>query len=74
MAPPSAQPYAHPAPQQAAAWVLNYAMPSYLSTPETQHPGETIWSVLLRELIRALFKAGGHTLAHFFDVRPLKKE
>jgi hypothetical protein len=73
IAPPTAQAYAQPAPQQATSWVLNYGMPSYLSTPEAQHPGESIWSVLLREVIRALFKAGGHTIAHFFDTRPLRK-
>jgi hypothetical protein len=72
MGQPAAQPYAHPATHQAASWVLNYAMPAYLSTPEVQHPGETVWQVLLREVIRSLFKAGGHAIAHFFDARPLK--
>lgn len=70
----AAQPYAPPATHPAASWVLNYAMPSYLSTPEIQHPGESIWQVLLREFIRSLFKAGGHAVAHFFDARVLKRE
>jgi hypothetical protein len=72
--PQPTQPYAQPATHPAASWVLNYAMPSYLSTPEVQHPGESIWQVLLRELIRSLFKAGGHAVAHFFDARTLKRE
>jgi hypothetical protein len=61
--------YAHyPAP----VYQLNYQMPGYLSTPEERADGEGLWPVLLREVIRSLFKASGHAVAHFFDVRTMK--
>lgn len=60
--------------QPATMWQLNYAMPSYLTTPEIRHPGESIWLVLLREVLRATGKAIGHAVAHFFDARALKEK
>ena len=77
--PPQMQPqyYAQRAPvnpqQQARAYELNYTIPAYLSTPEVREPGESIWSVAIREAIRAVFKALGHTVAHFFDANVLKQ-
>jgi hypothetical protein len=59
----------HPAPM----YQLNYMMPPYLSVPEIQMAGETIWSVLLREILRSMFKALGHAVAHFFDARQLRQ-
>ncbi len=58
----------------ATVWQLNYAMPSYLTSPEIRHPGESIWHVLCRELLRAVGKAVGHSLAHFFDARVFKEK
>lgn len=57
----------------ATTWQLNYTMPSYLSTPEIRHPGESIWAVLLREVLRAMGKALGHSVSHFFDARSFKE-
>jgi hypothetical protein len=57
----------------ATTWQLNYTMPSYLSTPEIRHPGESIWAVLLREVLRAMGKALGHSVSHFFDARVFKE-
>ena len=59
----------HPAPM----YQLNYMMPGYLSVPELRMPGESVWSVLLREIFRSMFKAFGHAVSHFFDVRHLKE-
>lgn len=64
---PNAQVHAAP------YWQLNYTMPAYLSTPEIRHPGESMWAVLLREILRGMAKALGHSVAHFFDSRPMKE-
>lgn len=58
--------------QPATNWQLNYSSPPFLSTPEVQHPGEKIWAVLFRELLRATFKGMAQAAAHFFDTRVLK--
>lgn len=50
---------------------LNYTMPGYLTVPEERGEGEGLIAVLLREVIRAIFKAIGHTVAHSFDMRPM---
>jgi hypothetical protein len=55
-------------------WHLNYSMPGYLSVPEERLPGESLGSVLLREVIRSILKAAGHALAHFFDARRIKEK
>jgi hypothetical protein len=55
----------------ANTYQLNYTMPAYLSVPEAQHPGESLWAVLFREVIRSLLKSAGHSIAHFFDSRPM---
>ena len=62
------QPMQHAAP----GYQLNYMMPGYLSTPEERQPGESMWAVLFREIFRSVFKAAGHSGAHFFDTRPMK--
>jgi hypothetical protein len=59
----------HPAP----VYQLNYMSPPFLSVPEIQMAGETIWQVLLREVFRSMFKALGHAVAHFFDARRLRE-
>jgi hypothetical protein len=51
---------------------LNYMMPGYLTAPEQRAPGESVWSVVLREVLRAIFKSVGHTIAHHFDANTLK--
>ncbi len=53
---------------------LNYTMPGYLSVPEERLPGESLGSVLMREIIRSILKAAGHALAHFFDSRRIKEK
>lgn len=58
---------AHPAP----TYQLNYMMPGYLTTPEIRQPGESMWSVLFREIARSVLKSMGHSVAHFFDSRPM---
>ena len=66
------QPYATGPVQPSTAWHLNYQMPGYLSEPEVRHPGESLWAVLLREVLRAMGKALGHSVSHFFDSRSFK--
>lgn len=66
------QVYAGGTVQPATTWQLNYAMPPFLSQPEIRHPGESIWALLLREVLRAMGKSLGHAVSHFFDSRPLK--
>ena len=51
---------------------LNYTMPGYLTVPEERGEGEGLMAVLFREIIRAIFKAVGHTIAHSFDSRRMK--
>lgn len=73
---PVQQPIPHYVPagavQPATTWQLNYTSPPFLSNPEMKQPGETIWAVLFRELLRATFKGMAHAAAHFFDTRVLK--
>lgn len=72
------QPYAaQPQPQQqlqypAPAYQLQYLMPGYLTVPEQRTVGGSIWRLLGREVIRAIAKAMGHTVANFFDTNPLR--
>lgn len=56
----------------ASTWQLNYTSPPFLSVPETPQPGESIWRLLMREVLRAMGKGAGHAIASFFDSRPLK--
>jgi len=56
----------------ATNYQLNYQMPGYLSVPEERQPGEGIMPVLGREVFRSMFKAVGHSVSHFFDVRPMR--
>jgi hypothetical protein len=51
---------------------LNYTMPGYLTVPEERAEGEGLMAVLFREIVRAIFKAVGHTIAHSFDSRKMK--
>jgi hypothetical protein len=79
MRPPIPAPGPQPYPQQQVhhpgqVWNLNYGMPGYLSVPEERMDGEGLKSVLLREVIRGVFKAIGHVLAHFFDSRRIKEK
>jgi hypothetical protein len=60
----------HPAP----VYQLNYMMPGYLSMPEERLPGEGLFPVLLREVIRSMLKALGHSVSHFFDARSFKEK
>jgi hypothetical protein len=48
-------------------------MPGYLTVPEERVEGEGLFAVLLREIIRGIFKAVGHVVAHAFDTRRLKE-
>lgn len=66
---PMAMGHWHPAP----TYQFNHGIPHYLTTPEPHHPGESIWIVLLRELVRGLFKSAGHTVSYFFDTNPVKR-
>jgi len=58
----------------ASVYQLNYEMPGYLTTPEQRMDGETLWPVLLREIIRSMLKALGHSVSHFFDARAFKEK
>ncbi len=72
---PAPQPMMYPggAAQPATTWQLNYALPPFLSTPEFQRPGETIWTVLGREALRAALKGLAHAVAYFFDTRAIRR-
>lgn len=64
------RPVLTPAPQQAQAMQylsVDYRMPSYLTVLEPIDPEEGVWRPLGRELLRAILKAAGHTLASFVD-------
>jgi len=67
-----------PAPQHpsmgypAPMYQLQYLVPGYLSVPEARRPGQSVWAMLGREVIRALGKAVGHTIANFFDTHPFR--
>jgi hypothetical protein len=50
---------------------VNYRMPGFLSAPEPVAPGGSIWGKLIREIFRSMGKAGGHSVAHFFDSTPI---
>jgi hypothetical protein len=72
-------PVTHPQPAQTAPYgyqpmIPMYSpMPSYLTVPESRDTNESIWIILLKELLRAGLKSLGHALAHFFDTTPFKK-
>ena len=51
---------------------VNHHMPGYLSVPEIQHEDEGLAPVLGREIFRGVLKSFGHTVASFFDNRPMK--
>lgn len=57
----------------APTYQLSYGIPAYLSTPEPKAPGESVWAVLIRELLRGVLKASGHTVSHFFDTTPFRQ-
>ena len=58
--------------QPAQMMPVNYAMPAFLSAPEPDRGN--FWGALSRELFRSVCKAGGHSVAHFFDSVPLGKK
>lgn len=72
--PPQPQQYTYPHVVMPPVQMMptSYAMPAYLSTPETRQEDESFWHPLGREIFRGLGKALGHSLAHFFDVTILK--
>lgn len=72
VSPTFSQHYPMAAHSPATRYELNYTMPGYLTIPEERGQGEGLLAVLFREIIRAIFKAVGHTVAHSFDTRPLK--
>lgn len=57
----------------APTYQLSYGIPAYLTMPEPRAPGESVWSVLLRELLRGVLKSSGHTMSHFFDTTPFRQ-
>ena len=61
-------PMQHPAQNYA----LNYQMPGYLTVPEMREPGESVWYVVGREVLRSMMKAFGHAFSHGFDTRTFK--
>jgi hypothetical protein len=58
----------------ASTYQLNYVVPAYLSVPEPQREGESLWRVLGRLILRAILKALGQELAHFADTHPLQRK
>lgn len=56
----------------ATTYQFNHGIPGYLSVPEPRMPGESVWSVLLREILRGLIKSAGHTVSYFVDQTPLR--
>lgn len=73
---PQAQQQMMMVPQQgtyypAPTYQLSYGIPQYLSVPEPRMPGESVWNVLFREILRGLLKSTGHTASSFFDRTPL---
>lgn len=56
----------------APTYQLQYMVPGYLSVPEMRMHGESIWGLLGREVVRAMGKALGHTVANFFDTHPFR--
>ncbi len=60
----------HPAP----TYQFHHGIPNYLSMPEPHLMGESIWRVLLRELVRGVIKSFGHTLSYFVDTVPIRKQ
>jgi hypothetical protein len=49
---------------------VNYQMPAYLTVPEVHG---SLLSMLLRTLVRSVFKAGGHSFSSFWDTVPLSR-
>jgi hypothetical protein len=56
----------------ATTYQFNHGIPGYLSVPEPRMPGESVWSVLLREIIRGVIKSTGHTVSYFVDQTPMR--
>lgn len=56
----------------ATTYQFNHGIPGYLSVPEPRLPGESVWTVLLREVLRGLLKSAGHSVSYFVDQHPLK--
>jgi hypothetical protein len=69
---PQAAPMVHGQYHPAPTYQLAYGIPQYLSHPEPMAPGESVWNVLFREVLRGMFKSTGHTVASFFDRTPLR--
>jgi hypothetical protein len=56
----------------AATYQFNHGIPGYLSVPEPRLPGESVWAVLLREILRGIIKSAGHSVSYFVDQHSLK--
>lgn len=56
----------------AATYQFNHGIPGYLSVPEPRLPGESVWTVLLREILRGIIKSAGHTVSYFVDQTPMR--
>lgn len=50
---------------------MDMYVPKYLSTPEPRAPGQSVWAVLGREVMRGVMKAAGHTVASYWDRTPI---
>jgi len=50
---------------------VNFQMPAYLTVPQQREPGESLISLLFKNLFRSMMKAGGHSFAHFWDTVPM---
>jgi hypothetical protein len=46
---------------------VNFHVPQYLTVREDRRPGESIFTMLGREVLRSIGKSIGHTLGNFFD-------
>lgn len=74
---PYAQPMTVPAQMMQGPWhpaptyQFNHGIPHYLTVAEPRLPGESIWVILVREIVRGLFKSAGHTVSYFFDTNPM---
>jgi hypothetical protein len=56
----------------AQTWQVGYGMPAYLTQEEMRQPGESWWSVFVREIFRGALKALFHSGARYIDVNPFK--
>jgi hypothetical protein len=68
------QPYPGGAVYPATHYQINHMVPEFLTAPEERAPGEGLWPVLGREILRAVFKSLGLAIARFFDTRVWKKQ